>query len=199
MGGRCSSKALVLKFFYEVFASMNEKSFSKFLSLILRHKPETVGIKLDGNGWADVKELLEKINASGWTVTFAELEKVVRENDKQRFSFNEDKTKIRANQGHSVKVDVELEEKIPPEFLYHGTIERNEKSIAAQGILKGSRLYVHLSADVENAQKVAARRRGKPIIYKISAQKMYEDGYKFFQSKNGVWLTDTVPPKYFSQ
>ena len=178
---------------------MNEKSFSKFLSLILRHKPETVGIKLDGNGWADVEELLEKINASGWTVTFAELEKVVRENDKQRYSFNEDKTKIRANQGHSVKVDVELEEKTPPKFLYHGTIERNEKSIAAQGLVKGSRLYVHLSADVETAQKVAARRRGKPIIYKIFAQKMYEDGYKFFQSKNGVWLTDAVPPKYFSQ
>ena len=191
-------KSVGAKIFRGVFESMNEKSFSKFLSLILRHKPETVGIKLDGNGWADVEELLEKINASGWAVTFAELEKVVRENDKQRFSFNEDKTKIRANQGHSVKVDVELEEKIPPEFLYHGTIERNAKSIAAQGLVKGSRLYVHLSADVETARKVATRRRGNPIIYKISAQKMHDDGYKFFQSKNGVWLTDTVPPKYLS-
>ena len=178
---------------------MNDKSFSKFLSLILRHKPETVGIKLDGNGWADVAELLKGINSSGRSINFATLEKIVRENDKQRFSFNEDKTKIRANQGHSVKVDVELEEKVPPKFLYHGTIERNANSIAIQGLIKGSRLYVHLSADVETAQKVAARRKGKPIIYKIFAQAMHDDGYKFYQSKNGVWLTETVPPKYFCQ
>ena len=172
----------------------NDKNLSKFLSLILRHKPETVGLKLDENGWADVAELLKKIK-----IDFATLEKVVRENDKQRFSFNEDKTKIRANQGHSVKVDVELEEKIPPKFLYHGTIERNVNSINAQGILKGSRLYVHLSADIETAEKVAARRRGNNVIYKISAQVMHNDGYKFFQSKNGVWLTEFVPPKYFSR
>ena len=172
----------------------SDKNLSKFLSLILRHKPETVGIKLDENGWADVAELLKGI---GRNLTFATLERIVRENDKQRFSFNEDKTKIRANQGHSVKVDVELEEKIPPKFLYHGTIERNANSIAAQGILKGTRLYVHLSADIETAKKVAARRKGNSLIYKISAQIMHDDGYKFFQSKNGVWLTDIVPPKYF--
>ena len=174
----------------------NDKNLSKFLSLILRHKPETVGIKLDENGWADVAELLKGI---GRNLTFATLERIVRENDKQRFSFNEDKTKIRANQGHSVKVDVELEEKIPPKFLYHGTIERNANSIDVQGILKGTRLYVHLSADIETAKKVAARRKGNSVIYKISAQIMHEDGYKFFQSKNGVWLTDIVPPKYFSR
>ncbi len=172
----------------------SDKNLSKFLSLILRHKPETVGIKLDENGWADVAELLK-----GVKINFATLERIVRENDKQRFSFNEDKTKIRANQGHSIKVDVELEEKIPPKFLYHGTIERNANSIAAQGILKGTRLYVHLSADIETAKKVAARRKGNSLIYKISAQIMHEDGYKFFQSKNGVWLTEIVPPKYFSR
>lgn len=177
----------------------NDKNLSKFLSLILRHKPETVGITLDENGWADVGELLQKINKGGRTIDFETLEKIVRENDKQRFSFNDDKTKIRANQGHSIQVDVELEKKIPPEFLYHGTIERNSNSIETNGILKGSRLYVHLSADIETAQKVATRRKGSPIIYKISALAMHEDGYIFYQSKNGVWLTEFVPPKYFSR
>ncbi len=176
----------------------NDKNLSKFLSLILRHKPETVGIKLDENGWANVEELLRGIKNIGRTIDFATLEKVVRENDKQRFSFNDDKTKIRANQGHSIQVDVELEKKIPPTFLYHGTIERNANSIEINGILKGSRLYVHLSPDIETAQKVARRRKGNPIIYKISALAMHEDGFTFYQSKNGVWLTDFVPPKYFS-
>ena len=170
---------------------MDIKKLSKFLSLILRHKPETVNIKLDKNGWANVAEILR-----GMKIDFATLEKVVAENDKQRFSFNDDKTKIRANQGHSVKVDVELAEKIPPEILYHGTIEKNLKSIAAQGLLKMNRLYVHLSADIETAKKVAARRSGTAVIYKIAARKMYNDGYKFFQSANGVWLVDNVPPKY---
>ena len=177
----------------------NDKNLSKFLSLILRHKPETIGITLDENGWADVAELLRGIKKSHPTFNFETLEKIVRENDKQRFSFNDDKTKIRANQGHSIQVDVELEKKIPPTFLYHGTIERNANSIDAKGILKGSRLYVHLSADIETAQKVASRRKGTPIIYKISALAMHEDGYIFYQSKNGVWLTDFVPPKYFSR
>ena len=165
---------------------MNDKNLSKFLSLILRHKPETVGITLDVNGWANVEDLLKGIRKSGRIIDFETLEKVVRENDKQRFSFNADKTKIRANQGHSIKVDVELEEKIPPKFLYHGTIERNANSI------------VHLSADIETAQKVAARRKGNSIIYKIFALDMYEAGYIFYQSKNGVWLTETVPPQFLA-
>ena len=173
---------------------MEDKSLSKFISLILRHKPETIGIKLDENGWADVEKLL-----TGVKIDFSTLERIVRENDKQRFSFNEDKTKIRANQGHSLKVDVELEEKVPPQFLYHGTIERFTNSIETQGILKGSRLYVHLSADMVTAEKVAARRKGEKVIYKISAQIMHRDGYKFFLSKNGVWLTEFVPPKYFNR
>ena len=173
---------------------MNDKSLSKFISLILRHKPETIGIELDENGWADVEKLL-----IGAKINFSALERIVRENDKQRFSFNEDKTKIRANQGHSLKVDVELEEKIPPQFLYHGTIERFAKFIDTQGILKGNRLYVHLSSDIETAEKVSARRKGAPVIYKIFAQIMNRDGYKFFLSKNNVWLTEFVPPKYFNR
>ena len=172
---------------------MEIKKLSKFLSLILRHKPETINIKLDKNGWANVPEILR-----GMKIDFATLEKVVAENDKQRFSFNEDKTKIRANQGHSVKVDVELVEKIPPEILYHGTIEKNLKNISAQGLLKMNRLYVHLSADIETAKKVAARRIGNAVIFKVAARQMYDDGFKFFQSANGVWLVETVPSKYLS-
>ena len=172
---------------------MDIKKLSKFLSLILRHKPETIGIKLDKNGWANISEILR-----GMKIDFATLEKVVAENDKQRFSFNDDKTKIRANQGHSVKVDVELVEKIPPEILYHGTIEKNLKSIVAQGLLKMNRLYVHLSADIETAKKVATRRIGNAVIFKVAARQMYDDGFKFFQSANGVWLVETVPPQYLS-
>lgn len=170
---------------------MDIKKLSKFLSLILRHKPETIGIKLDKNGWANVEEILR-----GMKINFETLEKVVAENDKKRFSFNDDKTKIRANQGHSVKVYVELTEKIPPQILYHGTIEKNLKSIAAQGLLKMNRLHVHLSADIETAKKVASRRSGTAVIFEIATRQMYNDGYKFFQSANGVWLTDKVPPKY---
>ena len=170
---------------------MNEKSLSKFLSLVLRHKPETIGLKLDANGWADVSEILR-----GMKISMSALEKVVAENDKQRFSFNADKTKIRANQGHSVKVDVELAEKIPPEILYHGTVERNAESIETRGLLKMKRLYVHLSADVETAKKVAGRRAGAAVIYEIFARQMYEAGFKFYQSENGVWLTEHVPPEF---
>ena len=172
---------------------MDIKKLSKFLSLILRHKPETIGIKLDKNGWANVSEILR-----GMKIDMATLEKVVAENNKQRFSFSEDKTKIRANQGHSVKVDVELTEKIPPQILYHGTIEKNLKSIVAQGLLKMNRLHVHLSADIETAKKVASRRSGNAVIFELAARQMYNDGYKFFQSENGVWLTDKVPPKYLT-
>ena len=179
-----------------IFVSIT--SLSKFISLILRHKPETIGIKLDSHGWANVNELIEGINRSGKNMNFKLLERVVAENDKQRFSFNEDKSKIRANQGHTRKVDVELEEKIPPKILYHGTLKSNSDSINAKGLLKMKRLYVHLSSDIETAQKVAARRRGEPIIYKINTEAMSNDGYKFFQSVNNVWLTDHVPPKYLN-
>jgi len=178
---------------------MDVKSLSKFLSLILRHKPETVGIKLDAGGWADVNELLRGIKRGGKNISFADLEKVVAENDKQRFSFNTDKTKIRANQGHSINVDVELEEKIPPTKLFHGTLEKNSAQIERDGILKMSRLYVHLSADIETAEKVARRRKGTPLIYEVDAAKMSADGITFYQSVNGVWLTNHVPPKYLSR
>ena len=177
---------------------MTITNVSKFLSLLLRHKPEVIGIKLDAHGWANVDELLQGCQKSGRNINFALLQKVVAENDKRRFSFNEDKTKIRANQGHSKAVDVELEQKEPPKILYHGTLERNANSIAREGLLKMNRLYVHLSKDIETAQKVACRRRGTPIIYKIDAAAMNQAGFKFFESVNSVWLTEHVPANYLT-
>ena len=177
---------------------MEIKKLSKFLSLILRHKPETIGITLDEHGWANVEELLQKINETGRSIDLPLLEKIVAENDKQRFSFSADGKKIRANQGHSIHVDVELKQIEPPDVLYHGTIEKNRASIEAKGLIKGNRLYVHLSGDMKTAINVAARRKGKNIIYKVSAGEMYKDGFLFYQSVNGVWLTDRVPAKYLS-
>ena len=126
------------------------------------------------------------------------LDRTVVENDKMRFTFNADKTKIRANQGHSQPVDVELEELEPPLTLYHGTLERNWRLIREQGLLKMERLYVHLSVDEETARKVAERRVGAPMLLKVDSGKMYRDEYKFYRSLNGVWLTDHVPPQYIS-
>jgi len=169
-------------------------TLSKFLSLILRHKPETVGIKLDKHGWANVDELIKKMSKEKY-ITKDILEYIVEHDSKQRYSFNEDKTLIRANQGHSINVDVELEEKEPPEILYHGTAEVFVESIMNEGLKKGKRLYVHLSKDINTARKVGIR-HGIPVIFKVNAKEMFNDGYKFFLSKNGVWLTDYVPTKY---
>lgn len=173
---------------------MSLKETSKFISLILRHKPETIGITLDEHGWANVDELIAGI-AKTHPIDMAILEQIVDEDEKQRYSFNEDKTLIRANQGHSIPVDVELEEKQPPEILYHGTGEKYVSSINEQGLIPKSRLYVHLSGDEETARKVG-QRHGKPVIYKVKSGEMYNDGYKFFLSVNGVWLTKSVPVKY---
>ena len=170
---------------------------SKFLSLILRHKPETIGIKLDEHGWADVSELISGISKTR-QFDMKMLEEIVRTDSKQRYSFNEDKTLIRANQGHSIPVDVELEKKTPPEFLYHGTEEKFVSSIDKEGLLSKSRLYVHLSKDTETAVKVGSR-HGKPVVYRVEAGKMADDGYEFFLSVNGVWLTKAVPAEYLSK
>lgn len=175
---------------------MKLKSTSKFISLILRHKPEAIGITLDGHGWADVRELIDGVNRSGGHALDMEtLEEIVRTDEKQRYSFNEGHTLIRANQGHSVPVDVEPEEKIPPDLLWHGTGEKYVPSIDKQGLIPKSRLYVHLSSDKETARKVGSR-HGKPVIYSIDCRKMSKDGYRFFLSANGVWLTKSVPPEY---
>ena len=169
---------------------------SIFISLILRHKPEAINIKLDRFGYAYVDELIAGINKSGkHTIDFEKLKNIVNEDKKGRYSFSDDFTKIRANQGHSIRVDVELKEAIPPNTLYHGTATRNLENILSSGIKKMSRLYVHLSDNIETASQVG-KRHGSPIILKVDAKKMHKDGYKFYISENKVWLTDTVPSLY---
>ena len=175
----------------------NHTSTSRFISLILRHKPETIGITLDEHGWANVDELIAGVNRTR-PLDLAGLEEIVRTDEKQRYSFNADKTKIRANQGHSVPVDVELEAVTPPELLYHGTGEKYVESIEAQGLIPKTRLYVHLSGDYETAFKVGSR-HGRPRIYQVHSGQMAEDGYVFYRSVNGVWLTKEVPSKYLTQ
>jgi putative RNA 2'-phosphotransferase len=171
------------------------KNISKFLSLVLRHAPETIKLSLDVNGWADVDELLKQCNAFQKKLDFETLEYVVETNDKKRFAFNDDKTKIRASQGHSVTVDLDIKPVIPPDVLFHGTVEKFLEAIKKEGLQKMSRQHVHLSKDIETATKVASR-RGKPVILNIETQRMVQDGYLFYCSENGVWLTDEVPVEY---
>ena len=176
---------------------MSSKDTSKFISLILRHKPEVIGITLDEHGWANVDELIAGISKTQ-PIDIAILEQIVAEDEKQRYSFNDDHTLIRANQGHSIPVDVELEEKEPPEFLYHGTGEKYVASIEAQGLIPKSRLYVHLSPDADTARRVG-QRHGRPVIFVVKSGEMYRDGIKFYQSVNGVWLVKEVPNRYLSR
>ena len=172
----------------------NLTSTSRYLSLILRHKPEAAGITVDEHGWANVNELIAGVRRSR-PFDMEMLEEIVRTDEKQRYSFSEDKSLIRANQGHSIPVDVELPVVAPPEFLYHGTGEKYVSSIDAQGLLPRSRLYVHLSPDVETAKTVGSR-HGQPVVYTVLSGKMAEDGITFYRSVNGVWLTKAVLPKY---
>ncbi len=166
----------------------------KFLSLILRHKPNVIGISLDEHGWADVSDLIAGIKKTR-NFDMNMLEEIVRTDNKQRFAFNPDHTKIRANQGHSIAVDVELKEQNPPEILYHGTGTKYVSSILKKGLLSQSRLYVHLSKDVPTAINVG-KRHGKPAVFTIRAGEMSRKGYQFFLSENGVWLTKFVPAEY---
>ncbi|MEW7291740.1 RNA 2'-phosphotransferase [Aquimarina sp. 2304DJ70-9] len=174
---------------------INHKHISKFLSLILRHDPVKIGLQLDENGWADVNELLNKTQKHQPNLDIDLLNKIVETNDKRRFAFNEDCTRIRANQGHSIKIDLEYNPKQPPEFLYHGTVAKFMDAIREKGLLKMSRHHVHLSEERDTATKVGAR-RGKPFILTIRSGAMYANGAEFFQSDNGVWLTDNVESEY---
>jgi putative RNA 2'-phosphotransferase len=168
---------------------------SKFLSLVLRHKPDEIGLTLDENGWADVNELLKKSNANKVTIDLQILKEVVDTNEKKRFSFNEDYSKIRANQGHSIEVDVQLRSAIPPDTLYHGTAESFLDEILRVGLNKMQRLYVHLSDNCETAIKVG-QRHGKPAILIVDAKAMSHAGIEFFLSENSVWLVNHVQVKY---
>ena len=171
---------------------------SKYLSLVLRHDPTVAGITLDAEGWVDVEELLAGAARNGFSFTRAELEEIVRTSDKQRFALSGDAQRIRANQGHSVSVDLGLHPETPPEVLYHGTVERFVSSILSDGLDKRARQHVHLSPDIATATRVGSR-RGRPIILKIAAAHMHSAGFRFFRSANGVWLTDQVPPQYISR
>ena len=172
------------------------KRISKFLSLVLRHKPQHIDLELDKQGWANVNSLIGKA-AKNARVVFSRdiLEQVVANNDKKRFSFSEDGKSIRANQGHSIEIELGYETSIPPAILYHGTHPKAMNDIMRDGLKKMDRHHVHLSKDTATAEKVGAR-RGKPILLQVDTKTMHEDGHLFYVSTNGVWLTDHVPPKY---
>lgn len=174
---------------------MSQIKVSKFLSYVLRHRPDSIGLTLDGNGWADVAELLACSQANGKRLTKELLQNVVAENDKKRFEFSGNGQKIRASQGHSLRVELAYQPKQPPAILYHGTVAKFLDAILEKGLIKMSRHHVHLSEDFATAQNVGSR-RGKPLILTIRAREMYRLGHVFYLSTNGVWLTDHVPPAY---
>jgi len=178
---------------------MNKKlvKTSKFLSYVLRHKPSEIGLYLDRHGWASVDELINAAMKHGTKLDHELIKEVVTTNDKKRFALSGDGKKIRANQGHSIKVDLGLEATAPPQFLFHGTATRFMKTINRQGLKPSGRHHIHLSTDYRTAVDVGMR-HGIPVVLRIEAKKMYSDGAKFYLSENGVWLTDKVEPKYFS-
>ena len=168
---------------------------SKFLSLILRHNPQKIGLNLDANGWANVEELIRCSQTIHTQLSRLLIEKVVANNDKKRFAFSEDGQKIRAVQGHSIEIELDLEPMTPPDVLYHGTATRFLDSIRKQGLLKGNRHHVHLSGDEETAETVGSR-HGKPVVLTVMASEMHNAEYEFYLSENGVYLTDVVPTEF---
>lgn len=175
---------------------MNQEKISKYLSYILRHAPQSIQLAIDDQGWVEIDELIQNaLRFDQILLSKAEIIAVVAASDKQRFKLNMDQTKIRANQGHSIQVDLDLVEKIPPEFLYHGTAQRFVAAIQQEGLKPMSRQHVHLSTDIETARNVGSR-YGKPVILTITAQQMHQDGKKFYLSENGVWLVDAVATQY---
>jgi len=171
---------------------------SKLLSYVLRHNPQEIGIALDENGWTGIDTLLQQLKAHGENITLAILKHIVETNAKKRFSFNADETKVRASQGHSVEVDLDYTEQQPPAILYHGTVEQFMPAILQEGLKKMRRHHVHLSPTTD-AAIIVAKRRGKPVILTIDASGMFSDGFAFYVSANGVWLTDEVPARYIAQ
>jgi putative RNA 2'-phosphotransferase len=171
---------------------------SKYLSKHLRHQPDRIGLKLAPGGWVAVDELLAACQKNHFPITRAELNEVVTNNDKKRFSFDSTGALIRANQGHSTEVDLQLEPVSPPDVLYHGTGHKAVDAILQTGLNKMSRHHVHLSADIATAKTVGAR-YGKPVVFIVDAAAMHEAGYTFYCSDNGVWLVDHVPPEYLQK
>lgn len=178
-----------------MISKKEETKLSKLLSLVLRHKPETIGLELSEEGWAETAVLIDKLNANNSPINLEILTQVVENNAKKRFAFNEDLSKIRANQGHSLSVDLQLNPKIPPQFLFHGTAIQNLEKIKGSGLNKMKRQHVHLSSNKKTAEKVG-QRHGKPKVLKIASAEMQEKGFVFFESENGVWLTDHIPNEF---
>ena len=176
----------------------SQDKLSKFISLVLRHHPDAAGIALDEHGWAEVDDLLAGLKRTGRPIDRALLEKIVAEDEKGRYRFDESGSRIRANQGHSIPVNLELEPIEPPEFLYHGTASRFLGSILQEGLKPMGRQYVHLSQDLETAKKVGAR-HGIPVLLKVESGRMYREGQCFYQSENGVWLTEKVDCRYLER
>ena len=178
---------------------MNKIAVSRFISLVLRHHPETAGIELDEHGWAEADRLIEGVRrVKEPEFDRAALDDIVATDDKQRYSYSADGRLIRANQGHSIPVDVELPETEPPEYLWHGTGEKYTQSIDCSGLMPRSRLYVHLSADIDTARTVG-KRHGKPVIYRVKSGEMARNGHVFYRSVNGVWLVKAVPAEYLEK
>jgi len=175
----------------EVAMSTSDSKTSKFLSYVLRHRPDEIGLTLDANGWALVSDLIERSKSASVHLTLDSIREIVRSSDKQRFALSDDGTKIRANQGHSVDVNLALEPKQPPEFLYHGTATRFLDAIRREGLKPMSRQHVHLSPDEVTATKVG-QRHGKPVVLRIRSGEMWRAGQLFYLSANGVWLTDKI-------
>ncbi|KRP92715.1 MULTISPECIES: RNA 2'-phosphotransferase [Bradyrhizobium] len=176
---------------------INDTQLSKFLSLVLRHQPETIGLVLDSHGWASIDDLIAKANAAGTKFGRDDLLRVVAESDKKRFSLSPGTDRIRAAQGHSVSVELGLAPQEPPSILYHGTATRFVEAILSEGLKPQARQQVHLSSDEATAQRVG-QRHGKPHIFKVDAGSMHAKGFKFFRAENGVWLTDHVPPEFLA-
>jgi putative RNA 2'-phosphotransferase len=175
--------------------SIDRTQLSKFLSLILRHKPDAIGLELDSHGWADIEQLIDKAHAAGTKFDRTELLDVVETSDKRRFSVSADGLRIRAAQGHSVSVELGLSSKAPPPVLFHGTATRFVEAILQQGLKPQARQQVHLSLDKETARRVGER-HGKPHIFEVDAFAMNARGFQFYLADNGVWLTDRVPPEF---
>ena len=171
---------------------------SKFISLVLRHDPSAAGITLDSAGWADIDALLDGLAKHGHKISRDDLTTIVRDDAKQRYAFSEDGARIRANQGHSIDVELGLEELAPPAVLYHGTATRFRDAILREGLKSMARHHVHLSADEATAVAVG-KRHGKPLVFRIAAADMAAAGVKFYRSANGVWLVDSVPPQYLAE
>lgn len=174
---------------------MNKEKVSKFLSYVLRHRPDSIDLPLDEEGWADISVLIEQAGRNGMELSHAIISKVVATNDKQRFALSEDGRRVRANQGHSITVDLALQERQPPEILFHGTATRFLESIKREGLMPRSRHAVHLSDNLDTAIAVG-KRHGSPVVFEILSGEMFAVGIKFQRAENGVWLTEHVPAQY---